>query len=135
MMPIVFPKYDIGIVVKNCNNHLIELLEPWCSTLYTDGNYTEYIKQQSSETLYDLSSRVFSIHSEVNNNIEIRIDGSRFGENDYEILKNLAEIIQNQSELGYFEIENMEINIKSLDSTEQNLTTITKTGEKNAYSK
>jgi len=128
MLPILFPKYDIGIIAKNCNNQLIELLEPWCTTLYTDGNFNSYIQNQKSETLYDLNKRIFDIHSKVNNNIEIRIDGHKFSEVDYEIIKSISEIIQNQQEIGSFEIENMEVNINSLESTEKTLTTIIKKG-------
>ncbi len=39
MKPIVPPKYDIGFIVKNCNLQLLELLEPWCSTLYCDEQF------------------------------------------------------------------------------------------------
>ena len=128
MLPILFPKYDIGIVAKNCSNQLIELLEPWCTTLYTDGNFDSYIQNQKSETLYDLNKRIFNIHSKVNNNIEIRIDGHKFSEIDYEIIKSISEIIQNQQEIGSFEIENMKVSINSLESTEKTLTTIIKKG-------
>ena len=36
LKPIVPPKYDIGFVVKNCNEQILETLEPWCSTIYVD---------------------------------------------------------------------------------------------------
>jgi predicted transport protein len=128
MMPIIFPKYDIGIVVKNCTNHLIEILEPWCSTLYTDADFQSYIKNQSSETTYDLNKRIFSINANVINNIEIRINGNKFDDMDYEIIKSISEIIREQSETGSFELGNMEVSIKNLESTEKTLTTITKKG-------
>ena len=35
--PIIFPKYNIAFILKNCNMQLIELLEPWCDRTYIDG--------------------------------------------------------------------------------------------------
>jgi len=40
-------KYNIGFIVKNCNQQLLEVLEPWCSTLYVDCNYNDYIKKNN----------------------------------------------------------------------------------------
>src|SRR5210317_115656 len=57
--PIITPKYDIGFIIKNCNLVLLELLEPWCSTLYTNelfeiGRYQDYIEMEQNNTLFDL---------------------------------------------------------------------------------
>jgi hypothetical protein len=36
MKPIVPPKYSVGFVVENCNNQMLEMLEPWCDNIYGD---------------------------------------------------------------------------------------------------
>ena len=50
--PIISPKYDIGFIIKNCNYQLLEALEPWCSTLYIDCDYKEYINKEQSNTSF-----------------------------------------------------------------------------------
>ena len=36
MKPIISPKYDIGIKIKGGTSQLLEILEPWCSTILLD---------------------------------------------------------------------------------------------------
>ena len=41
--PIISPKYNIGFILKNCTLQLLEVLEPWCSTVYiNDANGNQY---------------------------------------------------------------------------------------------
>jgi hypothetical protein len=53
MEPIVSPKYDIGFIIKNCNEQFLEVLEPWCSTIYVDCDYKEYINKEQPNTKFD----------------------------------------------------------------------------------
>ena len=121
MKPIVLPKYDIGLVVTNCKNDQLELLEPWSSKIYTDAEFMKYITLEQPKTGIKLSDRCFSIQSDVNNGIEVRIDGNTFNNQDFEYLRNLSQIIQDSGEIGSFELGNLEININSLDSFEKSL--------------
>ena len=53
MKPIIPSKYDIGIIVRNCRQEVIQALEPWCNTFYTDPSLIkEYIK--FINTLFDI---------------------------------------------------------------------------------
>ena len=124
MKPIIPPKYKIGIVVKNCTNQILETLEPWCTKLYVDIDYKDYIDREKNNTKFDLNKRIFSIHSKVEDEIEVRIDGSRFSNRDYEIIRNLSQILNDSGEIGSFEIENLEIGVNSLESFELELITI-----------
>ncbi len=124
MKPIIPPKYKVGIVVKNCTNQILETLEPWCTKLYIDIDYKDYINREKNNTKFDLNNRIFSIHSKVEDGIEVRIDGSRFSNRDYEIIRNLSQILNESGEIGSFEIENLEIEVNSLKSFEQELITI-----------
>ena len=61
--PIINPKYDIGLIIKNCTSQLLSTLEPWCSTIYVDeGNIPTMIKNytdlEQSNTPFDLFERV-----------------------------------------------------------------------------
>ena len=121
MKPIVFPKYDIGLVITNCKNDQLELLEPWSSTIYTDAEFMKYITLEQPKTSIKLSNRCFSIHADVTNGIEVRIDGNTFNNRDFEYLRNLSQIIQDSGEVGSFELGNLQISINSLDSFEKSL--------------
>ena len=121
MKPVVFPKYDVGIVVKNCTNDQLELLEPWSDAIYTDAEYSKYVNSEQQKTSIILKEKCFGIHAKVNNNIEVRIDGDNFNNQDLAYIRALSQIIQDSGELGTFQIGNLEININSLDSYEQSL--------------
>lgn len=121
MKPIVFPKYDIGLVITNCKNDQLELLEPWSSTIYTDAEFMKYITLEQPKTSIKLSNKCFSIHADVTNGIEVRIDGNTFNNRDFEYLRNLSQIIQDSGEVGSFELGNLQISINSLDSFEKSL--------------
>ena len=92
--------------------------------LYVDIDYKDYIDREKNNTKFDLNKRIFSIHSKVEDEIEVRIDGSRFSNRDYEIIRNLSQILNDSGEIGSFEIENLEIGVNSLESFELELITI-----------
>lgn len=121
MKPIVPPKYDIGFIVKNCNVQLLETLEPWCSTIYTDSDYITYQKQESLKTSFDLQNRVRILESAKTNEILVTIDGTSFNQQDFQILNQLPEIIQDNGEIGEFELGNLKIKINSLNEYQKDL--------------
>jgi hypothetical protein len=47
--------YDIGFVITNANTNIIQILEPWCSTLYVDYDPAEYIQSEQKNTKLDLN--------------------------------------------------------------------------------
>ena len=121
MKPIIPPKYDIGFIIKNCNVQLLETLEPWCSTTYTDGNYTTYQKQESLKTSFDLQDRVKPYDNEKNNNILVNIDGNNLTQQDFQVIQQLSEIIQDSGEIGSFKLGNLVIEVIQLNTYEDNL--------------
>ncbi len=124
MKPIVPPKYDIGFVIKNCNNQLLEALEPWCNRVYSDQSdqeLHEYATVEWLKTSFNIHNRVVPINIEPSNEILVYIDGNRFGNEEYRHIQNLAEIIQGSGEIGEFELENLKIQINDLTTYENNL--------------
>ena len=133
MKPIVPPKYDIGFIIKNANLQLIEGLEPWCSTVYyaedemRNFKYTDYIEKE--DTSFDLYEKFKPYDNEKQNDILVEIDGNRFGNNDFRVIQTLSEILANDEQLWeailieptHFEIENLQITINSLKTTEKEL--------------
>ena len=123
LKPIVPPKYNVGFVIENCTEQLLELLEPWCSTIYVDTFAEEYIEQEQPNTMFDLSERIYSIDYEKTNDIIIEFDVRDFTPEQHNFLANISEILSNDDELevGSFELGIFKVNIKSLDSNEMEL--------------
>jgi len=121
MKPIVPPKYDIGFIIKNTNSTLLENLEPWCSTVYTDGDWVGYKTEEQPKTSFDLSDKIRILESGKTNDIIVEIDGETFDPQDFQIINQLSEIIKDSGEIGKFELGNLKITINSLNTYEQDL--------------
>jgi glycosyltransferase involved in cell wall biosynthesis len=124
MKPIVPSKYDIGICIKNCNNVLLDVLEPWCSVLYTDANINEYISKEQANTSFNLSDRVKNIDTQYTkgaHDIIIEIDAQRFHETDMHAIQQISEIISDSGSVGEFNLGNVKVIINDLVTYENNL--------------
>jgi glycosyltransferase involved in cell wall biosynthesis len=122
MKPIVSPKYDIGFIIKNCTPQLLEALEPWCSTIYTDlEEFVLYEMKEQPNTSFNLSDRLKGYDNEKNNEILIEIDGHTFGNEDFNYIQLMSEILQDSSEIGRFELGNLTIEVVQLNTYENNL--------------
>jgi len=125
LKPIVPPKYNVGFVIKNCTEQLLELLEPWCSTIYVDTFAEDYINKEQPNTDFNLSERIYSIDVatiELHNDITIRFDGSKFNDNSFQYIQQLSEILANDElEVGSFELDIFEININKIKTYEKSL--------------
>ena len=126
LKPIVPPKYDVGFVIKNCTEQLLELLEPWCSTIYVDTYVEDYINKEQPNTMYDLNERIYSIDSNKQNDIEIKFDGNKFDEQSFQIIQQLSEIISNdegieKDTVGEFDLGIFKITINSTRTYEEGL--------------
>ena len=119
--PIVPPKYDVGFVVKNCDMNMLKELEPWCSTLYTDCEYKDYIKEEQPNTKFDLFDRIKPFDNEKNNGIIVEFDCKQLNADNFQVLVNLSEILQESGEVGVMELEIFKFDIKSLETYEKEL--------------
>ena len=127
MMPEVPPKYDVGFVVKNCDNKMLRELEPWCSDMYGDWvghkgfGVNKYIEEEQPNTQFDLSKKLHSLYTEPDNDVVVRFDASKLNQNNFQILVNLSEILQQSGEVGEMELEIFEFYINKLDTNEKEL--------------
>jgi len=130
MMPLVRPKYNIGIRIENGNLQLLEGLEPWCDHIYVEqrfsviGTSSDYIEMEQSKTHFDLRKRVHSLTNEDRydyDDILVEIDGKRFSGEDYKCIQNLSGIIEESGEIGSFELGNLKVTIIALDTYENDL--------------
>ena len=126
MKPIIPPKYDVGFVVRNCNLQLLELLEPWCSNILIDDEMqvltSHYMDKEQKNTSFKLENRIKSTPFEsLNNEILVTIDRNTFTQQDFQIIQQLSEIIQDSGEIGEFELGNLKIKITTLNEYQNDL--------------
>jgi len=129
MKPIIPPKYDLGFIINNPNLQLIEVLEPWCSTVYCDecmipgstaaGRVVDYIEEE--DTSFDLHDKFLKYDDDKENGILVEIDGRNFTQQDMNYIQQLSEIIQDSGEQGEFDLGNLHITINSLKTYERDL--------------
>ena len=124
LIPIVPPKYSVGIIITNCNAQLLELLEPWGENVYID-NYDllsiPYFEKEKNNTTYDLSRRVLPYDNEKNNEILVEVDPISFNQEDFTNIQRFSQIIQHNGETGSFELGNLKINIIQMNEYQNTL--------------
>ena len=128
LKPIVPPKYDIGFIINNGNLQLLEALEPWCSTIYikqpgigSDDWVWNYVQDEGKKTSFDLRNKVLPYDNKKQNEILIEIDGNIFNQQDFQIINQLPEILQDSGEVGEFELGNLKITVNNLTTYEKEL--------------
>jgi glycosyltransferase involved in cell wall biosynthesis len=125
MKPIIPPKYDIGLIVKNCNLSLLKALEPWCSTIYIKDDMQvitiAYFEEEKNNTIYDLSKRVLPYDNEKNNEILVEIDANIFNEEDFKVIMQLPEILKDSGSVGSFQLNNIKVEIIQMNEYQSTL--------------
>jgi len=119
--PIINSKYDVGLIVNNCNPQLLNILEYWCSTIYVDCDIKSYINNNQSLTPFNLKNRVKTLKDEKVNDILIQFDGNKLNNNNIQIISNLSKILKDSGEIGNMEFDIFKFTIKSLNTYENNL--------------
>ena len=129
MKPIIPPKYDIGFIINHPNLQLLEVLEPWCSTVYCDecmipgsnaaGRVVDYIEEEN--TSFDLHDKFLKYDDDRENGILVEIDGKNFTQQDFGYIQQISEIIADSGEQGTFNLGNLKITINSLKTFERDL--------------
>ena len=125
MKPIVPPKYDIGFIVKNCNSNLLQLLEPWCSTIYIEDDMevikSHYIDKEQNNTEYILNYKIRPYDNEKQNEILVRLDAASFNQDDFKIIQQLPEIIKDSGTIGTFQLGNLFVDIMQMNEYQSKL--------------
>ena len=121
LKPVIPPKYDIGFVVENCDYNMLNELEPWCSNIYVDTFAEDYINKEQPDTQFDLNERIYSIDSEKTNDIIISFDAEKLTPQNFQVVVNMSELLNDSGELGEMEYDVFKFNIKSLKTYEKEL--------------
>jgi glycosyltransferase involved in cell wall biosynthesis len=117
MKPIIPSKYNIGLWIDKCTPELLEALEPWADNINLTDTPDEilenYINKEQPNTIIPLKNK-FNTFNQVD--IFIRIKSKTFTNEDYNIIQQLSQILDNNGEVGEFKLGNLFINIKKLKS-------------------
>jgi glycosyltransferase involved in cell wall biosynthesis len=109
--PILKPRYDIGIVVENCNANLLLSLEPWFNNIYVDQTLiADYIEYEQPKTDLILEARVRPIEESKQNDILIYFDAK--DNVDLNIVPNIQVIIRESVDaVGTYEYNGLKIDV------------------------
>ena len=129
LKPIVPPKYKVYFKAYNCNLELLRELEPWCDKIFLDsgaiGKYVhQYKLEEQPNTQFDLDERTWMYgNSKITDKdaIIVEFDCQKLTPDNFQIIVNLSEIIQESGELGEMELDIFKFHINSLDTYEKNL--------------
>ena len=145
MHPIIPPKYDVGLVVYNCDYNLLRELEPWCSCIYIEDTsvISKYISDEQKNTDFDLKDRVkpyikgkdnkkndsvLRLNSRLKSNFEwknhgvlVKFDTKLLNADNFQHIVNLSEIIASSGTKGRLELDIFKFNIRSLKTYEKDL--------------
>ena len=127
MKPVIPPKYDVGFVVKNCNTNMLKELEPWCSDIYGDWlghkgyGLNKYIEEEQKDTQFDISKKIHSDRVKPKNDVVLQFDANKLTSQNFQLLVNLSDMLQDSGEVGEMEYDIFKFYIKSLDTYEKEL--------------
>jgi hypothetical protein len=125
MKPLVPHKYDIAFVAKNCRIEHLQFLEIFCSDIYTDLDsiiVNDYIKAEQPNTKFNLKERIHDIGETPKNDIIITIDCKNWNDSMQESILNISDILTvNEIEVGTYEFDSIQIEVKSVNFYENNL--------------
>ncbi len=121
--------YDIGIVVKNATDHILQIIEPCCAIVYTDHDPTIYISSEQFKTKISLKEKFRPFDAQKSSGILVFLDGKKFNDSDENIVRSLSEIVKNPpkptflqkllNRKKHYKISNIEIKIMNLTSFEK----------------
>jgi GT2 family glycosyltransferase len=88
--------YDIGLILTNGNTAVLDELEPWVSTVYTDIDPEAYIRHEQSHTSIDLSEKIKSLTASRSNSILVWLDANKTNSSQRQQIAFLSEIIHHR---------------------------------------
>jgi predicted transport protein len=102
------------------------LLEPWCSTILIDDEMqvltSFYLDREQKDTISNLFEKIKTTPFDtLKNKIIVEIDRNFFNRNDFQTLQQLSEIIKDSGEIGKFKLNNLTIEINSMEEIQDSL--------------
>jgi glycosyltransferase involved in cell wall biosynthesis len=122
MKPIVPPKYNVGFVVENANEKILNMLEPWCSRINVDipkEKVDDYIRLEQPNTQFDLTKR---INQTTDSDIVVSFDANKLTQYSYNLITELSSVFESSEiEVGEFELDIFRVKVNKVKTYEDTL--------------
>jgi len=106
---------------------MLKELEPWCSDIYGDWvghkgfGVNQYVKEEQPNTDFNLERKIHSDRIKPKNAVIVKFDCNNLTKDNFQIIVNLSEILQESGDVGEMELGIFKLNIKSLKTYEKDL--------------
>lgn len=114
MKPIVPKRYNVGFVVRNCDDYRLALLEPWCDSIYTDVTYDRYIAAEQKNTKFDLKKRLKRYYDDKTNDVVIEFDALKITNQSFDFFNMLQMVLEDSGTVGDSEFDIFKLKINKL---------------------
>ena len=121
MKPVVPIRYNVGFVVRNCDEYKLALLEPWCDTIYTDVPYDRYIQAEQKNTKFDLKKKLKRYEDQKTNDIIIEFDAVKLNNQSFEFFNMIQLMLEDSGVVGELEYDIFKVKINNLNNYNKNL--------------
>ena len=108
--PIVNPKYNIGLVIYNATNELVEFLEPYFNNIYINNNLS-----------FQYEDKVKNVTDELSNDIIIEVDSAKLTNENIEFLTKVPFVLKQNTQIGSFKFDIFNIYIKNYNEYQNEL--------------
>jgi hypothetical protein len=124
MKPIVPKRYDVGFVVRNCDDYKLALLEPWCDTIYTDVSYDRYIQAEQKNTKFNLTKKLKRYEDQKLNDVIIEFDATKLTNQSFEFFNMLQLMLEDSGQIGESEYDIFKLKLNKLSDYNEKLVNI-----------
>ena len=121
MKPIVPNRYDVGFVVRNCDEYKLALLEPWCDTIYTDVPYDRYINAEQKNTKFNLTKKLKRYEDQKLNDVIIEFDATKISSDSFEFFNMIQLMLEDSGQVGTLEYDIFKLSINKLNTYSKQL--------------
>jgi len=123
--PIIPHKYNIGLYLKNGTPELLNMLEPWCSSIFVslpNSVIQKYITDEQPNTNVNLKEKINSVRSDSRPDITVTVDGSKLTQQSINFIFTLCEILDaNDLVAGEYDFDIFSITVYRINHIEKNL--------------
>lgn len=123
--PIVSKIYDVAFKITNASINIIEALEPWCKTIFVDGEWAavkEYILREQPTSAVNLDDKIKPIDFEIGNRVVIEFDARQVnGDRFNNFITKLDQILGEIEEPGVYEWDIFRVRVNDPKPLEINL--------------
>ena len=108
--PIINPKYNIGLIIYNATNELIEYLEPYFTNIYVNNDLT-----------FQYENKIKNIDDELLNDIFITVNAQHLTKENIEFLLKIPFVLKQNTQIGSFKFDIFNIYIKNYNQYQNEL--------------